>query len=150
MYCKQCGSFIDEKKDKFCMNCGLMLDKGNVEKIKKVRSGKEIKVIYYASELLSVFFIISFLVNALSENISEACSDFCYAFAMANLHKIMITKLVQDGETINILSLIIEKLVGLRANLLREESYIYENARKRNTKINTVIAIALLILAQFF
>ena len=23
MYCKQCGNFVDENKDKFCMNCGL-------------------------------------------------------------------------------------------------------------------------------
>ena len=22
MYCKQCGNFVDENKDKFCMNCG--------------------------------------------------------------------------------------------------------------------------------
>lgn len=149
MYCKQCGNFVDEKKDKFCMNCGLPVDQNQVEQIEKAKDRKEIKIFYYASEVLSLFFFVSFLVNLVTADLSEAASDFCYAFAMINLHKIMITRLVTSGDTINTLSLILEKLVGLSTNLFREETYIYDNARKRNTKINLVIMIALLILAQF-
>ena len=149
MYCKQCGNFIDEKKDKFCMNCGLPIDQNQVEQIEKTRDRKEIKVIYYASEVLSLIFLVLFLVNALNQNSLEAASDFCYAIAMVSLHKIMITKLVTDGETINFVSLVIEKLVGLTTNLFREETYIYEKARRRNTKINLAIMIVFLILAQF-
>ena len=94
--------------------------------------------------------MISFLVSIISANLEEAGADFCYAFAMINLHKIMITRLVTNGEAINTVSIIIEKLGGLRANLLREETYIYENARKRNTKINVVVMIVLIILGMFF
>lgn len=149
MYCKQCGNFVDENKDQFCMNCGMPVNQEQAQQIKQENEKKEGRVIYYVSEALSLFFIIAFLVNALNENI-EAVSDLCYAFAMINLHKIMITKLVTNGEAINTVSIIIEKLGGLRANLLREETYIYENARKRNTKINVVVMIVLIILGMFF
>lgn len=88
MYCKQCGNFIDENKDQFCMNCGMPVNQEQVQQIKQENEKKEGKVIYYVSEVLSLFFIVAFLVNALNENI-EAVSDLCYAFAMINLHKIL-------------------------------------------------------------
>ena len=59
-----------------------------VQQIKQENEKKEGKVIYYVSEVLSLFFVVAFLENALNENI-EAVSDLCYAFAMINLHKIL-------------------------------------------------------------
>lgn len=147
MYCKQCGNFVDENKDQFCMNCGMPVNQEQVQQIKQENEKKEGRVIYYVSEALSIFFVIAFLVNALNENI-EAVSDLCYAFAMINLHKIMISRLIKNGQTINTVSIVLEKLVGFSTNLFREETYIYENARKRNTTINIVIMVALIILGQ--
>ena len=148
MYCKQCGNFVDENKDQFCMNCGMPVDQEQVQQIEQTREKKEGKVIYYASEVLSLFFMILFLVNIISANLEGAGANFCYAFAMINLHKVMITRLITNGQTINTVSIVLEKLVGFSTNLFREETYIYENARKRNTTINIVIMIALIILGQ--
>lgn len=36
MYCKQCGNFVDENKDKFCMNCGLAVDGEDVKQVETV------------------------------------------------------------------------------------------------------------------
>ena len=30
MYCKQCGNFVDENKDQFCMNCGMPVNQEQV------------------------------------------------------------------------------------------------------------------------
>ena len=38
MYCKQCGNFVDENKDKFCMNCGLAVDGEDVKQVETYKN----------------------------------------------------------------------------------------------------------------
>ena len=42
----------------------------------------------------------------------------------------------------------LEKLIGMPVKLLDEPSYIYNNARKRNLKINIVIMVICIILGE--
>ena len=64
------------------------------------------------------------------------------------MHKIAISRLIRNNRTINLLSIILEKLIGMPVKLLDEPSYIYNNARKRNLKINIVIMVICIILGE--
>lgn len=148
MYCKQCGNFVDENKDKFCMNCGLAVDGEDVKQVEEYKNNLGDTIFYYASETLSIFFLFSFFLDLYYGDETSAVSDILYFVATINMHKIAISRLIKNNRTINLLSIILEKLIGMPVKLLDEPSYIYNNARKRNLKINIVIMVICIILGE--
>lgn len=105
-------------------------------------------IFYYASEALSIFFLFSFFINLYYGDETSAVSNILYFVATINMHKIAISRLIRNNKTINLLSIIIEKLIGMPVKLLDEPSYIYNNARKRNLKINVIIMVICIILGE--
>ena len=148
MYCKQCGNFVDEDKDKFCMNCGMEVREEDVNQVEQYKSNLGDTIFYYASEALSIVFLFSLFLNLYYGDETSAISDIFYFIASINMHKIAISRFIRNNKTINSLSIIIEKLVGLKYRLWEEPSYIYNNARKRNTKINIAIMFICIILGE--
>ena len=148
MYCKQCGNFVDENKDKFCMNCGLAVDGEDVKHVEEYKNNLGDTIFYYASETLSIFFLFSFFLDLYYGDETSAVSNILYFVATINMHKIAISRLIRNNRTINLLSIILEKLIGMPVKLLDEPSYIYNNARKRNLKINIVIMVICIILGE--
>ena len=105
-------------------------------------------IFYYASEALSIFFLFSFFLDLYYGDETSAVSNILYFVATINMHKIAISRLIRNNRTINLLSIILEKLIGMPVKLLDEPSYIYNNARKRNLKINIVIMVICIILGE--
>ena len=105
-------------------------------------------IFYYASETLSIFFLFSFFLDLYYGDETSAVSNILYFVATINMHKIAISRLIRNNKTINLLSIILEKLIGMPVKLLDEPSYIYNNARKRNLKINIVIMVICIILGE--
>ena len=105
-------------------------------------------IFYYASEALSIFFLFSFFLDLYYGDETSAVSDILYFVATINMHKIAISRLIKNNRTINLLSIILEKLIGMPVKLLDEPSYIYNNARKRNLKINIVIMVICIVLGE--
>ena len=148
MYCKQCGHFVDENNDKFCMNCGLAVDGEDVKQVETYKNNLGDIIFYYASEALSIFFLFSFFLDLYYGDETSAVSNILYFVATINMHKIAISRLIRNNRTINLLSIILEKLIGMPVKLLDEPSYIYNDARKRNLKINIVIMVICIILGE--
>ena len=125
MYCKQCVKQVESYKNNL----------GDI-------------IFYYASEALSIFFLFSFFLDLYYGDETSAVSNILYFVATINMHKIAISRLIRNNRTINLLSIILEKLIGMPVKLLDEPSYIYNNARKRNLKINIVIMVICIILGE--
>ena len=130
------------------MNCGLAVDGEDVKQVEQYKNNLGDTIFYYASEALSIFFLFSFFLDLYYGDETSAVSDILYFVATINMHKIAISRLIRNNKTINLLSIILEKLIGMPVKLLDEPSYIYNNARKRNLKINIVIMVICIILGE--
>ena len=86
MYCKQCGNFVDENKDKFCMNCGLAVDGEDVKQVEEYKNNLGDTIFYYASETLSIFFLFSFFLDLYYGDETSAVSNILYFVATINMH----------------------------------------------------------------
>lgn len=148
MYCKKCGNFIDENKDKFCMNCGMKIDEDDVVQVEMHKESVGDIIFYYAAEALSFIFLFIFFIDLYYGNEMSAVKNLLWFIAFVNMHKIAISRIIESNKNINLVSIILEKLVGLPVNLLEEPSYIYNNAKKRNTKLNIALAVICIILAN--
>ena len=130
------------------MNCGLAVDGEDVKQVETYKNNLGDIIFYYASEALSIFFLFSFFLDLYYGDETSAVSNILYFVATINMHKIAISRLIRNNRTINLLSIILEKLIGMPVKLLDEPSYIYNNARKRNLKINIVIMVVCIILGE--
>lgn len=130
------------------MNCGLAVDGEDVKQVEEYKNNLGDTIFYYASETLSIFFLFSFFLDLYYGDETSAVSNILYFVATINMHKIAISRLIRNNKTINLLSIILEKLIGMPVKLLDEPSYIYNNARKRNLKINIVIMVICIILGE--
>lgn len=130
------------------MNCGLAVDGEDVKQVETYKNNLGDIIFYYASEALSIFFLFSFFLDLYYGDETSAVSNILYFVATINMHKIAISRLIRNNRTINLLSIILEKLIGMPVKLLDEPSYIYNNARKRNLKINIVIMVICIILGE--
>ena len=130
------------------MNCGLAVDGEDVKQVESYKNNLGDIIFYYASEALSIFFLFSFFLDLYYGDETSAVSNILYFVATINMHKIAISRLIRNNRTINLLSIILEKLIGMPVKLLDEPSYIYNNARKRNLKINIVIMVICIILGE--
>ena len=106
MYCKQCGNFVDENKDKFCMNCGLAVDGEDVKQVEEYKNNLGDTIFYYASETLSIFFLFSFFLDLYYGDETSAVSNILYFVATINMHKIAISRLIRNNKTISMITYI--------------------------------------------